>query len=127
VVLIDTAGRSQRDDERLTQLSAFLKAANPDETHLVLSSTCSQRVLMETVERFSVVHTDRIIFTKLDEAVTFGVLLNVLGKADKRLSYVTTGQEVPHQIEPGCPDRLAELVLGGSPGGLAVSESGGKL
>ncbi len=112
VVLIDTAGRSQRDGDRLTQLKAFLEAAKPHETHLVLSSTCSQQVLLETIERFSQVHTDRIIFTKLDEAVTFGVLLNVLGKADKRLSYITTGQEVPHQIEPGCPDRLAELVLG---------------
>lgn len=112
VVLIDTAGRSQRDGDRLTQLRAFLEAAKPHETHLVLSSTCSQKVLLETIERFSRVHTDRIIFTKLDEAVTFGVLLNVLGKADKRLSYVTTGQEVPHQIEPGCPNRLADLVLG---------------
>lgn len=117
VVLIDTAGRSQRDDARLTQLSSFLEIAKPHETHLVLSSTCSQQVLMETVERFSRVHTDRIIFTKLDEAVTFGVILNVLGKADKRLSYVTTGQEVPHQIEPGCPKRLADLVLGCESGG----------
>ncbi len=117
VVLIDTAGRSQRDDERLTQLRAFLEAAKPHETHLVLSSTCSQQVMMQTIDRFSRVHTDRIIFTKLDEAVTFGVLLNVLGKADKKLSYVTTGQEVPHQIEPGCPVRLAELVLGREPGG----------
>lgn len=117
VVLIDTAGRSQRDGDRLTQLRAFLEAAKPHETHLVLSSTCSQKVLMETIERFSRVHTDRIIFTKLDEAVTFGVLLNVLGKADKRLSYVTTGQEVPHQIEPGCPNRLADLVLGQEVGG----------
>jgi flagellar biosynthesis protein FlhF len=112
VVLIDTAGRSQRDDQRLTQLSTFLNAAKPHEVHLVLSSTCSQKVLMEAVQRFSRVRTDRIIFTKLDEAVTFGVLLNVLGKADMSLSYVTTGQEVPHQIEPGCPKRLADLVLG---------------
>ncbi len=117
VVLIDTAGRSQRDGDRLTQLRAFLEVAKPHETHLVLSSTCSQKVLLETIERFSRVHTDRIIFTKLDEAVTFGVLLNVLGKADKRLSYVTTGQEVPHQIEPGCPNRLADLVLGQEVGG----------
>jgi flagellar biosynthesis protein FlhF len=55
---------------------------------------------------------DRIIFTKLDEAVSFGVLLNVARKVNKRLSYVTTGQEVPHQIEPGTPGRLAALVLG---------------
>ena len=114
VVLIDTAGRSQRDDPRLEELRSFLEAADPHETHLVLSSTCTQRVLEDTIERFSKIDTDRIIFTKLDEAVTLGVVLNVLRKVEKRLSYMTTGQEVPHQIEPGRGDRLAELVLGES-------------
>jgi len=111
-VLIDTAGRSQRDGEKLDQLKAFLDVASPHETHLVLSSTCSQPVLMEAVERFSEVRTDRIIFTKLDEAVSFGVLVNVARKVNKQLSYVTTGQEVPHQIEPGQGERLAGLILG---------------
>ena len=112
VVLIDTAGRSQRDDPRLEQLHSFVKAASPHEVHLVLSSTCTQRVLLDTVERFSKIPTDSIIFTKLDEAVSFGVLLNVIQKVNKRLSFVTTGQEVPHQIEPGRGDRLAALLLG---------------
>jgi flagellar biosynthesis protein FlhF len=111
-VLIDTAGRSQRDDGRLEELSRFIDAAQPHEVHLVLSSTCAQSVLMEAVERFSRIRTDRIIFTKLDEAVSFGVLLNVLRKVDKKLSYITTGQEVPHQIEPGNSARLAALLLG---------------
>ena len=112
VVLIDTAGRSQRNDPRLDELKALIQVANPHEVHLVLSSTCSQSVLLDVVERFSAIQTDRIIFTKLDEAVSFGVLLNVARKVNKRLSYFTTGQEVPHQIEPSCPQRLAALVLG---------------
>ncbi|MFW6033221.1 MAG: flagellar GTP-binding protein, partial [Phycisphaeraceae bacterium] len=112
-VLIDTAGRSQRDDPHLEELASFIDAADPHEVHLVLSSTCTQRVLLDTIERFSTIRTDRIIFTKLDEAVTFGVIINVMRTVRKRLSYVTTGQEVPHQIEPGRPERLAELVLGG--------------
>ncbi len=112
VVLIDTAGRSQRDGDRLEELARYLEAASPHEVHLVLSSTCSQSVLMETIERFSKIRTDRVIFTKLDEAVTFGVVLNVLRKLNKRLSYVTTGQEVPHQIEPGRGEKLAALLLG---------------
>lgn len=111
-ILIDTAGRSQRDSDRLGELAAFIEAANPHETHLVLSSTATQRVLLETVDRFSAIHTDRIIFTKLDEAVTFGTLLNVASKVKKKLSYLTTGQEVPHQIEAGKADRLAALVMG---------------
>ncbi|MEX0776159.1 MAG: flagellar biosynthesis protein FlhF [Phycisphaeraceae bacterium] len=112
VLLIDTAGRSQRDDPRLDQLHSMIRAANPHEVHLVLSSTCTQSVLLDTVERFARIRTDRIIFTKLDEAVSFGVLLNVARKVNKRLSFITTGQEVPHHIEPGRSDRLAALVLG---------------
>lgn len=114
VVLIDTAGRSQHDREKLSQLKSFIEAAQPDEVHLVLASTGTQKVLMQAIERFSEVRTDRIIFTKLDEAVSFGVLVNVIRRVNKRLSFVTTGQEVPHQIEPGRGERLAGLILGES-------------
>lgn len=111
-VLIDTAGRSQRDDPRLAHLRGLLDAAEPDEVHLVLSSNSSMSVMLETAERFSKVRADRILFTKLDEAVSFGVLLNVARRVNKQLSYVTTGQEVPHQIEPSSTERLAALVTG---------------
>jgi flagellar biosynthesis protein FlhF len=113
VILIDTAGRSQRDDPKLDQLKKFIDTANPHEVHLVLASTCTQKVMLEAAKRFSEVRTDRIIFTKLDEAVSFGVLLNVSKQVGKELSYITTGQEVPHQIEPTAPSRLADLVLSG--------------
>ena len=111
-VLIDTAGRSQRAHEKIGELSEILEAADPHEVHLVLSSTANQKVLLEIVERFSRIEVDRIIFTKLDETVTCGVLLNVARRVGKRVSYLTTGQEVPHQIEAGSSDRLASLVMG---------------
>ncbi len=112
VILIDTAGRSQRDAGRLDELASLLQVAKPHETHLVLAATASQKVLLQVVERFGQIETDRLIFTKLDEAVACGVLLNVVRQVGKPLSYITTGQEVPHQIEPGDPRRLAELILG---------------
>ncbi len=112
VVLIDTAGRSQRDSDKLDELKAFIEAANPHEVHLVLSSTCSQPVMEQAIERFSSIRTDRIILTKLDEAVSFGVVLNVIRRVNKQLSYITTGQDVPHHIEPWCSDRLAGLLVG---------------
>lgn len=112
VVLIDTAGRSQRDDPKLDQLRTFIRAADPHEVHLVLSLTSHQSVLLEAVERFSAIRTDRMIFTKLDEAVNFGVLVNVAKQVDTHLSFVATGQEVPHDLEATRPDRLARLVMG---------------
>jgi flagellar biosynthesis protein FlhF len=80
--------------------------------HLVLSSTSSQRVLLQEAAAFADVGADRIVLTKLDEAVSFGVLINVMQAVGKSLSFITTGQEVPDHIEVGRPRRLAELVLG---------------
>jgi len=113
VILIDTAGRGQNDTLRLDELKRFLDAARPDETHLVLASNCNQAFLIQTVERFSAVGADRVVFTKLDEAIGFGTLLNVLRRIDKRLSYITTGQDVPDDIEVAHGRRIAELNLGG--------------
>jgi flagellar biosynthesis protein FlhF len=112
VVLIDTAGRSQRNADRLDELSTLLGVARPHETHLVLSATASQKVLRQIAERFDTVNPDRIIFTKLDEAAACGALLNVARDIGKPLSYLTTGQEVPHQIEPADAGRLAALIMG---------------
>lgn len=115
-VLIDTAGRSQRAGDKLDELAEILEQVRPHESHLVLSSTANQKVLLETVERFSCIAVDRLIFTKLDEAVSCGVLLNVARRVGKRVSYTTHGQEVPHQIEAGSSQRLASLVMGDESG-----------
>lgn len=112
VVLIDTAGRSQRDDDKLEELASFITAARPDEVHLVLASTCARQVVLDTVDRFSKIDIDRVIFTKLDEAVTLGVVLSAVNKINKRLSFVTTGQDVPHQIETGRAASIVARMLG---------------
>jgi flagellar biosynthesis protein FlhF len=111
-VLIDTAGRSPHDALKLSELKSFLQAANPDEVHLVLSSTASQECIERAIEQFGMARFDKIIFTKLDEAVHMGVVFNVIHKVNKALSYVTTGQDVPDDIEVGHGRRLAKLILG---------------
>ncbi len=113
VILVDTAGRSQHDKGRLEELAAFIDAATPDETHLVLSATVAEPVLAKAAERFAVLQPTRVIFSKLDEAVHFGVIVNTCRKVGMRVSYVTTGQEVPDEIELAQADRLARLVLDG--------------
>jgi flagellar biosynthesis protein FlhF len=112
LVLIDTAGRSPRDEVRIRELAEFLAAAQPDEVHLVLSATASERSLRSAVERFSLVHADRLILTKLDEVENFGAVLSILGQTNRPISYITTGQAVPDDIEPADRSRLARLILG---------------
>lgn len=113
-VLIDTAGRGQRDSGRIDELRQFITAAQPHEVHLVLSSTASEKVLMQEAEAFATVGVDKLVFTKLDEAVSFGMLINVARQLGTQLSFLTTGQEVPDHLECSRPARLAELVLGGA-------------
>jgi flagellar biosynthesis protein FlhF len=113
VILIDTAGRGQNDRRRLVELKQFVDAAEPHEVHLVLSSTAGEKVLLREAEAFSAVGVDKVVLTKLDEAVSFGVLINVARKLGKQLSFFTTGQEVPDHIEVSDPQRLAEAVLAG--------------
>lgn len=114
-VLIDTAGRAPSDSLKLHELKNFLSVAAPDEVHLVLSTTASQECIEHAIARFAEVRVDKIIFTKLDEAVHVGVILNVIRKVNKSLSYITTGQDVPDDIEVGKPKKLAQRILGGGP------------
>lgn len=118
VVLIDTAGRSQHDAAKLGELSDSLAAADPDDVNLVLSLTSSDAVLSRAADRFSKLRPDRLILTKLDEAVTFGAMLNVVRRLKLPLSYVTTGQEVPDQIEAADAMALARRILGSPATGM---------
>src|SRR3954466_16334697 len=111
-LLIDTAGRSPNDTMKLNELRGLLSTVEPDEVHLVLSTTASEACINLAVSRFSEVRVDKIIFTKLDEAAHVGVVLNVVRRVNKSLSYITTGQDVPDDIEVGRGRRLAEIILG---------------
>ncbi len=113
-VLIDTPGRSQNDTDRIADLRALVDAARPHETHLVLSGTAAERVLLREAEAFSTLGPDRVVLTKLDEAVTFGMLVSVVRRIGRRISWVTTGQEVPTDVERATSHRLANLMLGES-------------
>ncbi len=72
LVLIDTAGRSPKDEIRLQELKAFISEASADEVHLVLSSVAASRTLQQTAERFAAVGATALIVTKLDEANGLG-------------------------------------------------------
>ncbi|MFZ9880907.1 MAG: GTP-binding protein, partial [Phycisphaerales bacterium] len=112
VILIDTAGRSQNDCMKLSELRAFLASAQPDETHLVLSATAGMKTLEREAKAFGEVGVDRIVLTKLDEAAAFGTLVSLVDRLGKQVSFLTHGQEVPDHIEPARGTRLAALVLG---------------
>ncbi len=112
IILLDTAGRSPKDEVRIQELRAFLTEADADEIHLVLSSVASSRVLEQAAERFAAVGTTSLILTKLDESTGLGNILPLVRTSRFPLSYLTNGQNVPDDIEVAESMRVARLFLG---------------
>jgi flagellar biosynthesis protein FlhF len=114
LILMDTAGRSPRDEVKIQELKSMLAEAAPDEVHLVLSSVASAATLAKTAEQFATVGTSALILTKLDEALSLGNLLPLVQASHLPLSYLTHGQNVPDDIAPADAARLARVVMGAS-------------
>jgi len=115
LVLMDTAGRSPRDEVRIQELKSMLVEAQADEVHLVLSSVASASSLKKTAEKFLDVGVTGLLLTKLDEATGLGNLLPLLRSCKLPLSYVTNGQNVPDDICAAERGPLARMVLGMQP------------
>ncbi len=111
LVLMDTAGRSPRDEVKIQELKSMLAEANADEVHLVLSSVGSVPALARTAEKFAEVGVTSLLMTKLDEATGLGNLLPLLRASKLPLSYLTDGQNVPDDIRPADARRLARSML----------------
>jgi flagellar biosynthesis protein FlhF len=112
LVLVDTAGHNPNDDLQRQELKNLLAEAQADEVHLVLSLAASSQTIARTIEKFSDVPINSLILTKLDESPGLGQLLEVWPELTLPISYLTTGQDVPNDIEPAVSPRLARMILG---------------
>jgi flagellar biosynthesis protein FlhF len=112
LVLMDTAGRSPRDEVKIQELKSMLGEAEPDEVHLVLSSTAGAKSLIATAERFADVGTTAMLLTKLDEAHGLGHLVSLVRGCKLPISYLTDGQNVPDDIRVAAKRELARELLG---------------
>ncbi|HLP17858.1 MAG TPA: flagellar biosynthesis protein FlhF [Bacteroidota bacterium] len=114
VIFIDTAGRNQRNPKEIAQLEKILRAAQPDEVHMVLSSTASLRTMRDVVKRFAPLTPNRIIFSKLDEASAFGNIVNLTADTRLPISYLTMGQQVPDDIQAADSLAIAQMIFNGA-------------
>jgi flagellar biosynthesis protein FlhF len=112
LILLDTAGRGPRDDQRLAELRPLLAAAEVSETILVLSAAASLESCQSAAAAFSRQGATSLLLTKLDEATSLAGLTPLLCNPHLPLSYVTDGQNVPDDISVADPRRLSERMLG---------------
>lgn len=111
VILIDTAGRSPNNRKEIGEMAEIFDIGERVRHYLVLSATTRYQNLMNADMQFGVLPFESYIFTKLDEADDASSMVNFLISRSKPVSYFTTGQQVPEDVEPASKRRLAEMIL----------------
>jgi len=116
LILVDTAGRSHRDENQKKDLQAIVDCVKDyeKEIYLVVSVTVKYKDLLNMAEVYNKLFDYKLIFTKIDETKGLGSILNLKLDMDKTLSYVTWGQKVPDDIGLVNPQIIAKKLLGGA-------------
>ncbi|MEY4066738.1 MAG: hypothetical protein RIR26_2946 [Pseudomonadota bacterium] len=110
-IFIDTAGRSSKHNAQMDQLKLLTSMPFPVHFHMVQSASMKQRDLDENLKAFRAVNPQSLIFTKLDESWSFGEILNTNITSKIPLSFFTTGQKVPEDLEPATKERVVERIF----------------
>ena len=106
LILIDTAGMSQRDLGLYEQFSTLNSVGYDIDTYVVLSAAAQQASLREVVEVFGKNALAGAIVTKVDEAISLGGALDVVIEKQLKIGYVSQGQKVPEDLAPARADDL---------------------
>ena len=111
VILIDTAGQSHYDSQRMEELAAFMSSHSSINCHLLLSTSINESEMSAAARNFGTLDFDSYIFTKTDETKARGVIINQLLKLKKPVSFVTTGQRVPEDIFKATRTNILSLMF----------------
>ncbi len=111
IIFIDTMGRNPKDESYIKFLSDICFSNISIDLHLLLSANSDNEFILETYGFYKKLPISCIGFTKIDEAVRFGSLYNLLMTSRKPLTYLTTGQKVPDDIEFPSSESLVNIIL----------------
>jgi flagellar biosynthesis protein FlhF len=113
LTLIDTAGRSPRDLASVAELADALGQLPPIEVHLVVPAASSAASIDDLAKRYQLLQPSRLLVTKLDEQDETPELALAPARLGLPITWVTTGQAVPEDIEEPTSARLLELAAAG--------------
>jgi len=123
LVLVDTAGRSM--SEAVARQAEMLRAVEGMQLYLVVSAGTGAREMAAAAERYRAMQPERLIVTKVDEAVGAGSLLSASVRIGRPIVAVSDGQRVPEDIHALSSTELVDLVVG-KPGRAQVTNVGGR-
>lgn len=111
LVLIDTAGMSQRDIGLSQQFAHLKHTSSMIKSYLVLSANAQTSTLDEVILAFKHVNPAGCIITKLDEAASLGGILSAVMKQNLAIAYISNGQKVPEDIQPARAHDLVSMTI----------------
>jgi flagellar biosynthesis protein FlhF len=112
IILVDTAGQSHLDMDRMRELGRLMAGETDINNHLVLSATIKREDMQEAAKNFSTLAPRSYVFTKVDETRTRGGLIDLVMDMSLPVSYITNGQRVPEDIMGATQKRILQLVIG---------------
>ena len=116
LIMVDTAGRSHKNKEQIMELKKLLNEVIEKEIYLVMSCTSKNGDIKEIINTYNFLKEYNIIFTKIDEATSYGTILNIAKETKKPISYITTGQNVPDDIQKIDSQKILDLLIKGDVG-----------
>lgn len=113
VILLDTAGYSHFDSQKMNELSELIMTGGDVATLLVLSATTSKEDMLEASKRYSVLKPSSYVFTKLDETCRPGVILDQIMDMRMPVSFLANGQRVPDDLVAATRKKIMGFVFEG--------------
>jgi fused signal recognition particle receptor len=110
VVLIDTAGRMQTNQNLMNELAKVKRIVNPDLTILTVDSLAGNDTVVQAEEFHRSVGIDAAILTKVDADVKGGSALSVAYITQKPILFIGTGQAYS-DLEPFNPEKFVQMIL----------------
>ncbi|NWH04093.1 protein FlhF [Desulfobacter latus] len=111
MILIDTAGHSHYDKEKIDKILELIRNDFQISVHLTLSVTSELINMKEAADAFSVFNPDTYIFTKIDEIKRCGKILDQVAGYDLPVSLITNGQKVPEDLIIPDNQELLKIIL----------------
>jgi len=112
IIMVDTAGRSHKDKYQLAELKHLLDIHMESKIYLVMSAGTKMKDCRDILNSYSFLEDYNLLFTKLDETSTHGILVNTSYITKRPLSYLTYGQNVPDDIEVANKSKIINALLG---------------
>lgn len=112
MILMDTAGRNFKSDIHVSEVNSLLQTSGHNEAVLVLSLTSRTKDMNIVAEKFSKYGVRKVVFTKLDEANAYGSIFNMVMTYGLQPIFITSGQNVPDDIDAFSAKKFVELLLG---------------